>query len=114
MSRLSDEDFARLATVFGQKPLSDADLDRLTSAVRAAPAPVLPSPVTWLERVIKRRLIVHTTSGQTISGTLDEVTPDGVILRAASFHVDQPTPTVSLGGEVFIPREQVAFTQLLD
>ena len=44
-------------------------------------------------------------------GVLMEQTPDGVILRAAKLLGDDGKAT-SMAGEVWVPRENVAFAQL--
>lgn len=77
---------------------------------RPVPEVAEDEPQTWLESVVTRRLIVHLTSGQSIDGSLVEIFPDGVVLRAARLlDGDRPTP---MGGETYIPREKVAFAQL--
>jgi hypothetical protein len=65
----------------------------------------------WLTRVLKKRVIVHLTSGLSMDGVLWEQTPDGVILRAAKLLGDDGKQT-SMAGEVWVPRENVAFAQL--
>ena len=66
---------------------------------------------TWLERVMRKRIVLHTKYDQTFDGTLWEKTADGVILRAANLVEDDGRKT-PLAGEVWIPREAVAFAQL--
>lgn len=65
----------------------------------------------WFARVLKKRVIVHTRDSQSIEGVLMEQTADGIILRAASLLRDGGNKT-SMAGEVFVPRENVAFAQL--
>lgn len=69
-----------------------------------------PKP-TWLDRVMRKRIIVHTRQDQSIEGTLMEQTEDGLILRAAKLLLPDGKAT-SMAGECFVPRENVAFAQL--
>lgn len=69
-----------------------------------------PAP-TWLESVLKKRIIVHTQQDQSIEGTLMEQTADGIILRASKL-LDADGKATTIAGETFIPRENVAFAQL--
>ncbi len=75
------------------------------------PALPAPEPEAWLQRVLKRKVIVHLVSDQSIEGVLMEHLPDGVILRAASLLGPHDTRT-SMAGEVWTPRGQIAFMQL--
>lgn len=63
---------------------------------------------SWLDRVMGERVLVHTTDNQTIDGSLMAVQLDGLILRAATLHTDQPIP---LSGELFVPRAKVSLVQ---
>ena len=69
-----------------------------------------PAPPSWLERVTRQNIIVHTTADQSISGVLMEQTPDGVILRAAKLLGEGGRET-SMAGETWVPRERIAFCQ---
>jgi hypothetical protein len=71
----------------------------------------LPAAGPWFGRVLKRQIIVHQKSGDSIEGVLMEQTTDGIILRAANLLRDGGEKT-SMAGEVFVPRENVAFAQL--
>lgn len=64
----------------------------------------------WLSRVMKRKIILHTKDSQSIEGVLWEQSRDGVILRAAKLLGEKGMST-SMAGEVFVPRENVAFAQ---
>lgn len=66
----------------------------------------------WFKRVLKKRIIVHTVTDQSIQGVLMEQTHDGVILRAAELLRAEGQKATSMAGETFIPREQIAFAQL--
>lgn len=70
-------------------------------------------PPTWFERVLKKKIVVHTKADQSIEGVLMEVVRDGdgLILRAAVLLGDAGKRT-PMAGETFIPRENVAFAQL--
>ena len=80
--------------------------DRLDEALAA-----ISPPPTWLERVLKKRIVLHLVNDQSIEGVLMEQTRDGVILRASKLLAagGKETP---MAGETFVPREQVAFAQL--
>lgn len=66
---------------------------------------------SWLGRVLKKRIVVHTRQDQSIEGVLMEQLEDGLILRAANLLGGDGKRT-TMAGEVFIPRENVAFAQL--
>lgn len=68
-------------------------------------------PPTWLERVMKKRIVLHTRNDQSVEGVLMEQTPDGVILRASRL-LGEDGKATAMAGEVWIPRENVAFAQL--
>lgn len=68
-------------------------------------------PDRWLQRVLKKRIVVHTRAGLSIDGVLMEHTEDGLILRAAKLLGDDGKQT-SMAGETWVPRENVAFAQL--
>ncbi len=70
-------------------------------------------PADWLEKALTRRILVHTTAGPSIEGSLVAQFDDGLCLRAAKLLPDSGGAT-SLAGEVFIPRGQVLFAQLQD
>ena len=84
---------------------------RSPSPVEAPPVEVAtpePGAASWLEEKTARRLVVHTTDDRSIEGLLEFVGPDGVTLRAARL---MAKPPVDLGGEIWLPRETVAFVQ---
>lgn len=66
---------------------------------------------SWLGRVLKKRIVVHTQQDQSIEGVLMEQVADGLILRAANLLGSDGKKT-TMAGEVFIPRENIAFAQL--
>lgn len=68
-------------------------------------------PQTWLERVLKKRIILHTKDDQSIEGVLMEQAADGVILRASKLLGAGGKETV-MAGEVWVPARNVAFAQL--
>lgn len=67
-------------------------------------------PGSWLERATRKRIIVHTRDDQSIEGVLMKCVDDGLILRAARLLGSDGKQT-AMAGEVFVPRENVAFTQ---
>lgn len=80
--------------------------DQLDAVLR-----VQAEPNNWLDRMLRRRVTVHTKDGMSFDGSLWEMTDDGLILRAAKLLNENGAPTV-MPGEVFIPRANVAFAQL--
>jgi hypothetical protein len=66
----------------------------------------------WLESVLSRRIIIHTTTNQSIDGSLVATTSDGLVLRAAKLLGQGSGQATPMAGEVFIPRANVAFAQL--
>ena len=68
-------------------------------------------PVEWIESVLRKRIIVHLKNGDSIDGSLWETMDDGIVLRAAQL-LNAEGPATTMAGEVFIPRENVAFAQL--
>lgn len=64
----------------------------------------------WLRRQLADEIVVHTTQGQTIRGWLEDVSRDGVILRAPRYVEGEGS--IPLAGELFIPRERVLFAQV--
>lgn len=67
----------------------------------------------WLESVMTRRITVHTTTDQSIEGSLVATTSDGLVLRAAKL-LGSGRESTAMAGEVFIPKTNVAFAQLDD
>lgn len=68
----------------------------------------------WIKTVLQKRIIVHTkgADSQTIDGSLVATMSDGIILRAAKMINPGGNSVTTMAGEVFIPRENVAFCQL--
>lgn len=67
---------------------------------------------SWLRHRLAHSVIVHTVDDQSISGVLEEVARDGLILRAARF-LDSNDAQVPLAGETFIPRHKIALLQVV-
>ena len=65
----------------------------------------------WLQKVLRKKIVVHLKNDQSIEGVLMKQTQDGVILRAAVLLGDDGKRT-SMAGETFTPRENIAFAQL--
>lgn len=59
----------------------------------------------WFKRVLHERLIIHTLANLSIEGLLTEVGKDGIVLKTAKM------ANTDLAGDIYIPREQVAFVQ---
>lgn len=68
---------------------------------------------SWFQAVLTKQVILHLKDDNTIEGALMAVTGDGVILRTAELRNRDNAP-VAMAGEVFIPRENIAFAQLDD
>lgn len=68
-------------------------------------------PKSWLETVTRHRIHVHTKDEHTIEGVLEGTTPDGLVLRAALLHTAGAENPVPMAGDVWVPRERVAFIQ---
>lgn len=72
-----------------------------------------PEITGWLERVLKKRIVVHLDTDQSIQGVLMERVEDGLILRAAKLLDDDPEKgETPLAGETFVPHHRVVFAQL--
>jgi len=72
-----------------------------------------PEPEAWVPRVLKKRILVHLDTDQSLQGVLMEQTTDGLILRAAKLLNDDAEGSgTSLAGEVFVPSGRVVFAQL--
>lgn len=61
-------------------------------------------------RLLKRTVIVHTLSGQSLRGVLEGVYRDCVVLR----HVHHLDEKADLQGELVIPRDRVDFYQTVE
>jgi hypothetical protein len=66
----------------------------------------------WFEQVLKQRILVHTVAGKSFDGLLGEVVPDGIVLQQVKML--NGADGLSLVGGVFVPRDQVLFTQMVD
>jgi hypothetical protein len=93
--------FVFLAAIMGRKVLAEENQEQGQE-----------SEPLWLNRVMTRRLLIHTNDNRTFDGSLSEVTQDGLILKAATLKANGQD--VRLAGEVFVPRSCVSFTQLSD
>lgn len=67
----------------------------------------------WVKSVLKRRVVIHLLTDQSLQGVLMERGSDGLIVRAGRLlgegEDDGSTP---LAGEVWVPFAQIAFCQL--
>lgn len=95
-----EREIGDLRSVVGDLREQLADIQRVQS-----------EPNNWLERMLRRRVVIHTKDDNSLEGSLWETTDDGLILRAAQLLNANGAPT-AMAGEVFIPRLNVAFAQL--
>lgn len=66
----------------------------------------------WIDRLIRRSVVAHTTNGMSVRGVLVGAYRDCIVLsHAAYLGSDSIEP---LDGEVVIPRERVAWMQILE
>lgn len=89
-----------------RRRLSDDDLRRLKEVLLPEPEPDTPR---WLEQATHRRVLVHTTSDDSVEGILQLAAEDGLLLWGAQMVVKGNR--VKLDGEVFVPKGQVRFVQ---
>lgn len=87
------------------------DLEALRSDVDYRLGALKADSATWIDSVVQKRLTVHLKNSLTIEGSLTSVMKDGIVLRAAKL-LDDGGKATTMAGEVFIPRENVAFAQL--
>jgi hypothetical protein len=99
----ADEAAGRAAAEVAAARARGAQTRHRLAAERAA------EPRSWWATMRRQQLMVHLTDDTTIRGVVLEVTDDGVLLTAAEYLGDRNVP---LGGEVFVARERVAFTQV--
>lgn len=86
-----------------------AELDDMRTEL--AEATQMAAATDWFSSILTKRVLVHTKADQSIEGSLAVEQPsDGILLRAARL-LDDPSKPTSIAGEVFIPRENVAFAQ---
>jgi hypothetical protein len=72
-----------------------------------------PAPASsWLVRVLRKRIIVHTLDDKSIEGVLMEVVEDGVILRAAKLLGATRPQDVAMAGETWVREANISFAQL--
>lgn len=71
------------------------------------PSPELEVEGGWLEEIVHRQIVVHTTESNTFHGLLESVWDDGLLLKA----VRMVDADVALAGDVFVPRAMIAFVQ---
>lgn len=64
----------------------------------------------WLKRTLTRKVILHLKNDTSIEGVLVAGYRDGVALRHARV-LNSKAPATEMAGEVFVPREQIAFAQ---
>lgn len=64
----------------------------------------------WLDKITRRTVVVHMTTGASVRGVLVGVYRDSIVLQHAALMGDTIQP---LDGEVVIPRERVGWLQTL-
>jgi len=65
----------------------------------------------YLNRVARRTVIVHTTTGQSLRGVLVGVYRDSIVLGHAAFLSGDSATTID--GEVIVLRERVGWVQVI-
>lgn len=71
------------------------------------------APQAWFDSIVRKRVIVHHKGSPSIDGLLVAVMADGVLLRGAKL-LEDDGKQIALAGEVFVPRENIGFVQLVD
>ena len=59
----------------------------------------MPPAESWVQNVLRKRIVVHTKSGQSIEGSLSDTMDDGLVLRAATLLNDEGPPTTMAPGK---------------
>ena len=98
--------------MFGRPTASERAVELVRAANELDLNEPLPDP-GWLERVLKKRIVIHLDTDQSLQGVLMERVEDGLILRAAKLLSDDPGDSgTPLAGETFVPHHRVVFAQL--
>lgn len=74
------------------------------------PVPPVKSPLGWWDEKQNELVMIHMEDDRTVRGLVAGVSPDGVLLKSPEFLGDGPA--IELGGEVFIARARIAWTQI--
>lgn len=69
------------------------------------------SAMSWINRLVKRSVVVHTSTGASIRGVLVGVYRDSLVL-AHAIYLDQGG-NVDVDGEAVVPRSNVSWIQTL-
>jgi hypothetical protein len=99
----AEEAAARAAAEAGRARARAAQSRARAAAERAA------EPRLWLETMRREQLMLHLVDDSTVRGLVLEVTQDGILLTEAEY---LGSSNAMLGGQVFIARERIAFTQV--
>lgn len=99
----AEEAAARAAAEAGAARARAAQSRYRVAAERAA------EPKMWLETMRREQLMLHLVDDSTVRGLVLEVTQDGILLTEAEYLGSAST---MLGGQVFIARDRIAFTQV--
>jgi hypothetical protein len=99
----AEEAAARAAAEAGTARARAAQAKYRLAAERAA------EPRLWLETMRREQLMLHLVDDCTVRGLVLEVTQDGILLTEAEY---LGSSNAMLGGQVFIARDRIAFTQV--
>lgn len=66
----------------------------------------------WIDRLVRRSVVIHTTNGMSIRGVMVGAYRDSLVLSHAEFLGGDSVEPVD--GDVVIPRERVAWMQTLE
>lgn len=67
----------------------------------------------WLKTKIRKKAIVYTVEGKSLEGWLVDTDREGVVLNDVHLHADTMNQPVPMPGDVFVPRHQIEFVQIV-
>lgn len=70
------------------------------------------SRVRWIDRLTRRTVVVHMTTGASVRGVLAGAYRDCLVLDHAAYLASEAIERVD--GEIIVPRERVAWLQVLE
>lgn len=70
------------------------------------------SRMRWVDRLVRRSVVIHTTSGESVRGVLVGAYRDCLVLSHAAFLGSDSIEGID--GEAVIPRERIAWLQTLE
>lgn len=62
---------------------------------------------------LRKKVVVHTTNGTSLSGVLVGTFPGHVVLRHAAILIDAQTQEESLAGDILVQRRSIDFIQVV-